>query len=280
MFNPSTPFKRPFTRHTRQALAALCLLSSLGAAQAALVSVRVSFTNVAPANGIAFAPLHVGFGQGIFDAFNAGSAATAPIISVAEGGSGSAWQPAFMAAEPLAARGIVGAGAPVLAGVTRSLDLVVDTAVHRFFTFGAMVIPSNDHFIGNDNPNEYQVFDVAGRLLIADIAQTAAEIWDAGSETTDPAAAAFVGNNSLRTPQNGVVNFNFSELSAYNGLTTGAGYVFNNNVSANTQIARINFQVLNANVPEPTSVALALAALGALGFTRRNNKAAEPKAAL
>ena len=30
------------------------------------------------------------------------------------------------------------------------------------------------------------------------------EIWDAGSEVYDPAAAAFVGNNSLRTAQNSV----------------------------------------------------------------------------
>ncbi len=259
---------------SRQAVAALCLLGSIGAAQAALVSVRVSFANVAPANGIAFAPLHVGFGQGLFDSFNIGTVATAPIVSVAEGGSGSAWQPAFMAAEPLATRGTVGAGGPVLAGVTRTLDLVVDTAVNRFFTFGSMVIPSNDHFIGNDSATEYQVFDAAGNLLISQISQAASEIWDAGSEATDPLAAAFVGTNSLRTPQNGLVSFNFSELSANNGLTTGAGYVFTNNVSANTEIARIGFQVLNSNVPEPGSVALVAMAMGALGFTRRSQRKA------
>ncbi len=253
-----------------QTVAALCLLGSLGAAQAAVVTVRVSFTNVAPFNGIAFAPLHVGFGQGLFDAFNAGAVATAPIVSVAEGGSGLDWQPAFMAAEPNATRGVVGAGGPVLAGVTRTLDLTVDTALNRFFTFGSMVIPSNDHFIGNDSPTEYQVFDATGNLLISQISQAANEIWDAGSEATDPAAAAFVGNNDLRTPQNGVVSFNFSELGANNGLTTGAGYVFTNNINANTEVARIGFQVLSNNVPEPGSTTLVVAALAGLAYTRRN----------
>lgn len=259
-------FKKSFSP-TRPLLAALCLLGGMTSAQAAMVTVRVSFTNVAPSNGIAFAPLHVGFGQGLFDAFNEGSAATAPIVSVAEGGSGSAWQPAFMAAEPLATRGTVGAGGPVLAGVTRTLDLVVDTAVNRFFTFGSMVIPSNDHFIGNDDPTEYQVFDMAGNLLLNQISQAASDIWDAGSEATDPAAAAFVGDNGLRTAQNGVVSFDFAQLSANNGLTTGAGYVFNNTLAADTAIARINFEVLNNNVPEPTSAALVMLAMGVLGAT-------------
>lgn len=256
MFRTS-PF-RPSPLHlTRAALAAAGLLLSLQAAQAAVVSLRVTVQNLAPANGVAFAPLHVGFGQGLFDAFNAGSMAGAAIISVAEGGSGSAWQPAFAAAEPGATRGTI--GGLLLSGATASMDFTVNTAMNQFFTFGAMVVPSNDHFIGNDSPTEYQVFDAAGNLLINQINQDASEIWDAGSELTDPSAAAFVGTNSLRTAQNGVLSFNFSELSAYNGFTTGAGYVFNNNLRASTPIYRIGFQVLN--VPEPTSAALTLLGL-------------------
>lgn len=37
------------------------------------------------------------------------------------------------------------------------------------------------------------------------------EIWDAGFEVFDPAAAAVVGNNKLRRDQNSVVAFNFAE---------------------------------------------------------------------
>jgi PEP-CTERM motif len=259
---------RPFPRFvfpTRTALATVALMGAVASAQAAIVTLRITAQNLAPANGVAFAPLHVGVGNGSFDAFNNGATAGAAIVSVAEGGSGSAWQPAFAAAEPQAVRGVVGAGGPLLAGATRTLDLTVDTAVNQFFTFAAMVIPSNDHFIGNDNPRAFRIFDAAGNLLLTQISQAANQIWDAGSEITDPAAAAFVGNNSLRTAQNGVVSFNFSELSANNGLTTGAGYVFNNTLQAGTEIYRISLQA----VPEPSSVALAALALGLLATARR-----------
>ena len=258
----------------RAALTAAGFLLGLQGAQAAVVSLRVTVQNLAPANGIAFAPLHVGFGQGLFDAFNDGSTAGAAIISVAEGGSGSAWQPAFAAAEPGATRGTI--GGLLVSGATAQMDFTINTAMNSFFTFGSMVVPSNDHFIGNDSPTEYQVFDAAGNLLINQIDQDASEIWDAGSELTDPLAAAFVGTNSLRTAQNGVVNFNFSELSANNGFTTGAGYVFSNNLAANTPIYRIGFQVLQ--VPEPTSAALAMLGLAmVVGTARAKRRAARQR---
>jgi hypothetical protein len=162
------------------------------------------------------------------------------------------------------------AGGPILAGVTRTLDFTIDTAINPFFTFASMVIPSNDHFIGNDNPQAYRIFDAMGNLLLNQISQLASQIWDAGSETTDPLAAAFVGNNDLRTAQNGVVSFNFSELNAYNGLSTGAGYVFNNNLQAGTEIFRIGFEVLA--VPEPSGLALAALAICLLAGTRHRRQ--------
>jgi hypothetical protein len=64
-----------------------------------------------------------------------------------------------------------------------------------------MVVPSNDFFIGNDSPTAYRLFDAAGNLRSASITIKASEIWDAGSEVFDPDAAAFVGNNDLRTPR-------------------------------------------------------------------------------
>ncbi len=247
------------------AIAALALCA--GTALAADVQLKVTVENLAPTNSISFAPLRVGFGNGTFDSFNNGMAATAPIISIAEGGSGSAWFPAFAAAEPQATLGTVvpNPAGPLLPGASASALFTVDSTMNRYFTFGSMVVPSNDYFIGNDSPMQYQLFDGAGNLAITTIMQDAGDIWDAGSEVDGPFGAAFLvgSSNDDRIPENGVVNFDFADLSIFNGLTTAAGYTFNSQLTANTAVYRISFEV----VPAPSS--LALLGLGGLAAMRR-----------
>lgn len=256
----------PVSRASLGLVAALGLCAS---AHAELVNVTVTVQNLAQPTGISFARLHVGFHNGSFDAFNLGEVATTPIISVAEGGVGAAWQAAFAAADPTATRGVV--GGTLFPGVSANMTLVVDTALNPFFTFASMVVPSNDFFVGNDSPTEYRLFDAAGNLNISSITVRASEIWDAGSELFDPAAAAFVGTGSLRRDQNSVVAFNFAELAAFNGLTTAAGYVFNSGLTADTEVYRISFGV--APVPEPGTYGLMAAGLLAMGLYARRRGA-------
>jgi len=247
----------------RSALVALGLAAA-GAAQAQSTQLTVTITNLAPANGLAFAPLRVGFGNGSFDAFNIGQLAGAPIVSVAEGGSGAAWFPAFMAADAGALTGTV--GGLLLPGASAQAQFTVNASTQGVFTFAAMVVPSNDFFIGNDNPMGYELFNANGQLMMPSITVKAREIWDAGSEVFDPAAAAFVGNNGLRSGQNSVVAFNFAELAAFNGLTTGAGYTFNSSLTADSDVYRIDFAL--APVPEPSTYALLLGGLGLFAARR------------
>lgn len=262
----------------RFSLAAFVYISGFSAAvSAAVVPVQITVENLAPQNSVSLAPLRFGFGNGAFDAFDEGQAAfllgfpsiaEAPIVTIAEGGSGSNWFPAFLTAESAADTGsVVGPTGPFLPGQSNSTIIMVDNS-NRYFTFGTMVVPSNDHFLGNDDPQEYEVFDSSGNLILTSITQTAAEIWDAGSETENPANAAFLvgGVNSQRENENGVVSFNFSDLSTFDGLTTAAGYVFDSSLlSADTDVLRISFAV----VPEPVSSSLLLSVCGAMLAGRR-----------
>jgi len=252
-------------------VATLAIASIIGAAsvaQAQSVPVQVTVQNLAPANSISFAALRLGFHNGTFDSFNTGQVATQPIISIAEGGTGVDWFPAFAAAEPNANLGSVlrsplGSLRP---GETASAVITVNPLVNRFFTFGSMVVPSNDHWIGNDNPQQYLLFNPAGQLNFNTISQFGRQVWDNGSELEVPANAAFlVGSvNANRTPENGVVNFNFDKLDTFNGLTTTAGYVFQRQFGANDEIYRISFAI----VPEPTTLA-AIAGVGLVALRRR-----------
>ena len=260
------------TRHLALLAASLAALAAAQPAVAAPKTVTVTIKNLAPTNSVSFAPTRVGFGNGSFDAFNAGNTATGPIVSIAEGGSGNLWFPAFAAADPTAVLGSVGGA--LLPGQTATQVFTVDSITNAFFTFASMVIPSNDLFIGNDNPQQYRLFDSMGNLTLTTINQSAGQIWDAGSEVANPLNAAFVqgGNNSARIADNGTVQFSFAELAAFNGVTTAAGYTFQTNLTNNTPIFRISFSAVDAAVPEPGTWLTMILGMGLVGGMMRRRQ--------
>lgn len=251
--------------------AATVLAIAASAVQAQQRTVTVTITNLAKANSISFAPLHLGFHKGAFDAFNIGNPAGPGIVSVAEGGAGGQWQADFAAADPTATRGTIGGA--LLPGQSRSQSFIVHAGMNQFFSFASMVIPSNDFFIGNDNPQGYRLFDDAGNLLINSITQTAGQIWDAGSETFSVAGAAFLvnGMNDVRTAQNGVVSFNFAELMGFDGQMTAAGYTFASGLAAGDPVYRIDFTATSV-VPEPATYLLFGSGLLMLGAVARRKR--------
>jgi hypothetical protein len=228
----------------------------------------VTVENLAPTNSVAIAPLRMGFHDGTFDVFNEGETATAPIISIAEGGSGADWFPAFASQQPNGDSGSVfpNPAGPLLPGATGFFDITVDSSINQYFTFAAMIVPSNDYFIGNDSGTQYRVFDDMGNFLPTVIEQRGRDVWDAGSEVDGAFGAAFLqgSTNADRIDENGVVEFDFADLSIFNGLTTAAGYTFDSQLTADGVFYRITIE----QIPAPG--AFAALGMGGLLVARRH----------
>ncbi|NJO98395.1 MAG: PEP-CTERM sorting domain-containing protein [Pleurocapsa sp. CRU_1_2] len=79
---------------------------------------------------------------------------------------------------------------------------------NRYFSFASMLFPSNDAFIGNDDPTEIEIFDAEGNFIGADFIVTGDRVWDAGTEVNDeapvnvPYTLAEIGNG---VDENGTV---------------------------------------------------------------------------
>lgn len=257
------------------AISIFAVIAVAGIAQPAFAQRKVTVTvqNIAPANSVGVAPLNVGFSGGSFDAFDNGGKAPGSIVTAAELGSGTDWLPAFAAADPNAVVGTVG-GAPMPPGGIASATFTVDPTTNPFFTFAAMVVPSNDFFIGNDDPQAYRLFDDKGNLLITSITQYGRDIWDAGSELFNSDNAAFVAgaDPTRRIAQDGTVSRGFADLDKFNGLLTAAGYNFNSGISDDTPFYRITFS--DSAVPEPATWGMMVLGFGLLGGAIRARRPA------
>ncbi len=262
------------------AAATLTLGAVTQAAQAA--DVKVTLTQLAPVGGVGIAPLWVGFHNGSFDSFDAGYAASLGIERAAEDGSAAQLSTIFGAT---ASGGVQGTlpGPPAFPGAVRSLTLTgVDlSGVNRYFSYAAMVVVSNDFFIGNDNATQFDLSSLANGGKISLLVGGAGQVWDAGTEVNDfrysLANAAFgIGGGQTGpnqgTDEHGVVHLVTGNpyLSFASQNFVPAGYQWGAlDFSNQGAFARVDIEVLAAPVPEPSSAALLLAGLGFAGFVAR-----------
>lgn len=136
-------------------------------------------------------------------------------------------------------------------GTTASrLIEVDDPQKNRFFSYATMLFPSNDAFIGNDDPQAIQVFDEQGNFLGADFLVLGNQAWDAGTEVNDEKIFSMPANidengtiqphPGLKAPgEGGIVDSQLDGLSFANADFSTPGY----------QIARITITKVN----EPTT---------------------------
>jgi hypothetical protein len=249
-------------------------------ASARAVEVTIHIANLAGSNGVALSPFFVAFHDGTFDPFDAGMAANAGIEAIAELGSSDAIADSFATSHPAGISGTVGAmtgsfGPGIfLPGGMGGVPFNLDPIMHRYLTFGAMVVPSNDYFVGNDSPTAIEIFDDMGMFLGAEVMITADQIWQASTEVDDPAdGPAFVdGQDALAgTAESGVISLD-DDFSIFDGVLTPASYTFNNLPTGNNAIARISI------VPEPAAALLTGSGALAIMCTLRRRRRRPPGA--
>ena len=269
-------------------LAALATVIGLwsGIARAEVVPVRVTLTNRAPANGKFLTPLWVGFHDGSFDLYDPGQPVSAAFERLVEDGSTlladvplPSISEAFRASPAGAAGGVddaipnnVGFRRPgfmtLPPGQSLTKTFLLDPANPgtRFFSYAAMVIPSNDYFIANADPQAFPIFGPGGRGLGADINVSGGQVREAGSEVSDeiPANTAFFGQmgGNVGEAQNGVVTF------APGYKTPGSGGILDDPRFVNADFTAADYQVAHidvAVVPVPAALIPGLTTLAALG---------------
>ncbi|WP_108261350.1 spondin domain-containing protein [Mangrovicoccus ximenensis] len=245
---------------------------------AAAATLRVTVTNNFAAGGFSLTPLWVAFQDGSFDAFDRGSAASGAVESLAELGDPSGLDAALAAADGDAVSGVIPATATgpgtIDPGETGSAEFEVSPASARYFTFMSMLVPSNDSFLGAEDPLAHELFDASGGFL-GDLVLTltAADLFDAGTEVNNAEnGPAFVigQDGTAGEDENGVVG-PVSSLSGFAGIETPLGDLILPDLTgdpAGLAVATIRIEQI-PEVPVPPAAALAVSALAALGMLRR-----------
>lgn len=264
---------------------AIAAASTTFAFAAQATTLQITVTNNQAIGGLSITPLYTALHDGSFDAFTVGETASDGIELIAETG-----MPSTIASERLGfdgdSQGLVlqspDGPPPIQPGETVTGTFEVDTAQALYFTFLSMLLPSNDHFIGNDNPLAYQLFDASGTFLgDQTISVTGAQIYDAGTEANGLTGAAFIDGVDINdspagegTIQQGIALSD--ELVApgvllATGDTLNASLIdFTSNPSAfnllTIQISEV------APIPLPATAPLLLGALGFMGWRHRRKK--------
>ncbi len=262
-------------------IATLALGLSLSlSATAAVVEVEVS--NLFDDGGLAITPVWVGFHDGTFDSFDAGSSASASLQNLAENGATGDISSDFAASNPSGTDGTIfafGGNAPVFEPGESATSgfFSVDPTTSGYFSFLSMLIPTNDAFIGNDNPLAYSLFNAQGIFQELEILVLGSEVYDAGTELNRGFGAPFLvgGGAEPRQDEGGVVTFSngLSVLPgglAIIGSNTPTGYTIDQAAAdftaAGFEVARISV----TQVAEPETLAiLALGLFGLLAVKRR-----------
>ena len=171
------------------------------------MQVRFVVQNAGPVNGLYLTPLWYGLHDDAFDLFEIGEQASPGLEQIAEDGLFSDIATEFAAAAPEGQAGVIGEQLGVVAPFFFAEATVdVDPETQGQLSFAAMVLPSNDAFVGT--PDAIDLFDEQGRFLgEQNIELTGDDVYDAGTEFNTELDAAFLNQTAPDTgiPGNGII---------------------------------------------------------------------------
>ena len=239
--------------------------------------IQVTVTNEGN-NDFTLTPLWFAFQNGGFDLFNSGAAPSAGLEAVAEDGDVSVLVGEFTAAgQPGDRQGAVFApggfgGAPVIEPGETGTSFItpINPANYQFFSFASMIIPSNDTFIGNENPTQYQVFDPNGNINDPSGTFTiqifGSDVLDAGTELNNGLGSPFsdLGGTGTATDTSDGIG-PAGDLSEFLGANTPSGITIADLIAPSDLLATITI----SQIPEPSTMALLALAIGGAAFPRR-----------
>jgi len=261
-------------------------------ALAGMITVQVTVTNTAPVGGNYLTPVWFGFQDGNFDIYNRGQnvagtfvepLAEDGVLSPTSGINDPTIMPTFAASGHGFAQGaLVGPGStlpdgsprpmgPIAPGQTVSTLLTLDSSQVTYFSYGSMVIPSNDFFIANNDPKAHLIFDSSGNFHAASFIVPGSAVLDAGTEpdTESMTTTAFFPGSNL------------GQGGAEGGMVHAAqGYIPNGPILTyapngirdfgNADFLASGYQVASIRVtavPEPGSLTLlGLGLIGLIGY--------------
>ena len=264
--------------HTPKTLAAAVAAGLMFSTAATAERIKVTIENVAVPGGVFFTPIWVGFHDGSFDIYDSGSPASPELESLAEDGDTAPIAESFTGAVSggLEATIVEPGGfpdAPVFdpeSRVTQVFDL--DPSTQRYMSYASMLLPSNDAFFANADPQAIEIFDEQGNFNgPVSFLIRGRDVRDAGTEANTESDAAFFNQSAPNTGDTTAENiaahpgFNGSvgnpDGTPMNilGGTSGAGVMFD---AVNADFSRTNYRIARVTIaPATESVAVTVANL-------------------
>lgn len=257
---------------TVMALSIAAGLACAVTAPASAAPVRVTVTNTAASGGFFLTPVYFGFHNGSVDLFDVGSAASAGMEEIAETGIFGPLAGERQAAQPGTTVGAATGMTPLAPGETREFVVDLDAINNKYLFFASMILPSNDTFIGVDDPKRFNLFDDDGKLISQTIDVNTSFAYDAGTEVNDPSIGpAFVSGIDINDGlvEGGVIS-KATSLDNFLGLTLANGGQLDPAAIAflndpNFSFARIEI----SEVPLPPAVGLMALGIAGLGAMRK-----------